>query len=49
MVHKVFIDIPVYNVAPYLRKCLDSVLAQTYMDWVLVWVDDGSTDEARLG
>ncbi len=36
--------IPVYNVAPYLRACLDSVRAQTYpIDEILV-VDDGSTD-----
>lgn len=38
------IIIPVYNVAPYLRECLDSVLAQTYTDWEAVCVDDGSTD-----
>jgi len=38
------IVIPVYNVAPYLRECLDSVLAQTYADWEAICVDDGSTD-----
>lgn len=36
--------IPVYNVEPYLRECLDSVLAQTCGDWEAVCVDDGSTD-----
>lgn len=36
--------IPVYNVAPYLRECLDSVRAQTCADWEAVCVDDGSTD-----
>lgn len=36
--------IPVYNVAPYLRECLDSVLAQTFADWEAICVDDGSTD-----
>ena len=36
--------IPVYNVAPYLRECLDSVWAQTFGDWEAICVDDGSTD-----
>lgn len=38
------IIIPVYNVAPYLRECLDSVLAQTFTAWEAICVDDGSTD-----
>lgn len=38
------IIIPVYNVAPYLRECLDSVLAQTFSEWEAINVDDGSTD-----
>ena len=38
------IIIPVYNVAPYLRECLDSVLAQTFTDWEAICVDDGSSD-----
>ena len=38
------IVIPVYNVAPYLRECLDSVLAQTFTDWEAICVDDGSAD-----
>lgn len=41
---KFSIIIPVYNVAPYLRECLDSVLAQTLTDWEAICVDDGSTD-----
>ena len=40
------IIIPVYNVAPYLRECLDSVLAQTFQDWEAICVDDGSTDDS---
>lgn len=38
------IIIPVYNVAPYLRECLDSVRAQTFTDWEAICVDDGSID-----
>ena len=36
--------IPVYNVAPYLRKCVDSLLVQDYADYEMILVDDGSTD-----
>ena len=36
--------IPVYNVEPYLRKCLDSIVNQTYRDLEILVVDDGSTD-----
>ena len=43
---KFSIIIPVYNVAPYLRECLDSVLSQTFPDWEAICVDDGSTDES---
>ena len=38
------IIVPVYNVEPYLRKCLDSILAQTYRDLEILIIDDGSTD-----
>jgi len=38
--------IPVYNVAPYLRKCVDSLLAQDYDDYEIILVDDGSTDDS---
>ena len=38
------IIIPVYNVEPYLRECLDSVLQQTYGDWEAICVNDGSID-----
>lgn len=40
------IIVPVYNVAPYLRECLDSMLAQTFADWECLCVNDGSTDES---
>ena len=40
----VSVIVPVYNVKPYLRKCLDSVVNQTYMDLEILVIDDGSTD-----
>lgn len=38
--------IPVYNVRDYLRKCLDSVAAQTYKDLEVIIVNDGSPDDS---
>lgn len=38
--------VPVYNVAPYLRKCVDSLLAQDYDNYEIILVDDGSTDNS---
>jgi len=37
---------PVYNRAKYLRQAIDSVLAQTFTDFELITIDDGSTDES---
>lgn len=36
--------IPVYNTEKYVSRCIDSVIQQTYSDWELILVDDGSTD-----
>ena len=42
----VSIVVPVYNTAEYLPACLDSILAQSFTDFELILVDDGSTDDS---
>lgn len=41
---KICVAVPVYNTAKYLTQCIDSLLAQTYKDYHIVIIDDGSTD-----
>ena len=42
--NKISVIIPVYNTAEYLSECFDSIIAQTYNDFEVIIVDDGSTD-----
>jgi len=42
----VSIIVPVYNVAEYLIKCIDSLLSQTYKEIEIIFIDDGSTDSS---
>ena len=41
------IIIPMYNAEPFIGKMIDCILAQTYSDWELLVVDDGSSDSSR--
>ena len=47
MAELVSVIIPCYNVAPYLKECLDSVLAQTYEPLEIVCVDNNSSDNTK--
>lgn len=45
MENLISIIVPAYNVAPWLPRCLDSILAQTYGNLQIIVIDDGATDE----
>ena len=44
IVPAVSVIVPVYNVEPYLHRCVDSLTGQTLTDIEIILVDDGSTD-----
>lgn len=45
---KISVIVPVYKVEPYLRKCLDSIVNQTYRNLEIILVDDGSPDNCGM-
>lgn len=44
--NKISMIVPVYNVEKYIKKCVDSLLNQTYKNFEIILVDDGSTDDS---
>ena len=45
---KFSVIVPIYNVSRYLDKCINSMLTQTYRDYELILVDDGSIDDSGV-
>lgn len=43
---EVSIIVPFYNAALYLEECITSILSQTFSEWELILIDDGSTDDS---
>lgn len=43
---KISIIVPVYNVDKYLQRCVESIIAQSFNDWELLLIDDGSLDNS---
>lgn len=46
MIPKISVIVPVYNVEKYLYRCIDSILAQTFTDFEVLLIDDGSKDKS---
>lgn len=46
--HLISVIVPVYNVEKYLVECIDSVIKQSYTEWELLLINDGSTDSSAV-
>ena len=46
MADKISVIVPVYNVEAYLERCVESILHQTYTNFELILINDGSTDSS---
>ena len=47
MIPKISVIIPVYNTEKYLKRCIESVLVQTFKEYEVILINDGSTDKSR--
>lgn len=45
---KISVIVPVYNVEPYIRQCIDSIINQTYKNLEIILIDDGSPDRCGM-